>query len=192
MRFRLALLALTCLVGLPAPARSQAFMRTGLSARALGMGGAAAATVVDAGAAYHHPAGIVQLTGTHVLVTGFASADDGRLSVFGDREYDEEDGLRLDGSFFVTHQVAQGVTAGVSVTEPWFLDIDWERPTSFAGRFRASEAQLRTLAVSPVVAVGPLGRWSLAGGVEAVHSDLNLQRFEHDPALSALGGGEPI
>jgi long-chain fatty acid transport protein len=192
MLARLTLLVVTCVVGLPATARSQAFMRTGLSARALGMGGTSAASVVDAGAVHHQPAGIVQLTGTHLLVTGFASADDGRLTVFGDREYDEEDGLRLDGSFFVTHQVAQGVTAGVSVTEPWFLDIDWERPTSFAGRFRASEAQLRTIAVSPVVAFGPLGRWSVAGGIEAVHSDLNLQRFEHDPTLSALGGGEPI
>ncbi|MGH7543865.1 MAG: OmpP1/FadL family transporter [Gemmatimonadota bacterium] len=192
MRTRLALLALSCLVGLPTPARSQALLRTGVSARALGMGGAAVATARDAGAAYHNPAGIVELTGTHVQVTGFASADAGRLRVFGDREYDEEDGLRLDGSLFVTHQVAQGVTAGVSVTEPWFLDIDWERPTSFAGRFRASEAQLRTLSVSPVVAFGPLGRWSLAAGIEAVHSDLNLQRFENDPALSALGGGEPI
>ena len=156
------------------------------------MGGAATATVGDAGAAYHNPAGIVELTGTQVLATGFAAADQGRLRVFGDREYDEEDGLRLDGTLFVTHQVAEGVTAGISLTEPWFLDVDWERPTSFAGRFRASEAQVRTLAVSPVVAIGPLGRWSLAAGIEAVHSDLDLQRFEQDPALSALGGGGPI
>jgi long-chain fatty acid transport protein len=192
MRAGLALFALSCLIGIPTPARSQALLRTGLSARALGMGGAAAATVGDAGAAYHNPAGIVELTGTHVLAIGFVSADEARLRVFGDREYDEEDGLRLDGSLFVTHQVAQGVTAGVSITEPWFLDVDWERPTSFAGRFRASEAQVRTIAVSPVVAIGPVGRWSLAAGIEAVHSDLDLQRFEQDPALSALGGGEPI
>ena len=192
MRTGPVLLAAFLLVGLPGTASSQALLRTGLSARALGMGGAAAATVGDAGAAYHNPAGIVELTGTHVLATGFASADRGRLRVFGDREYDEEDGLRLEGSFFVTHQVAQGLTAGVSVTEPWFLDVDWERPTSFAGRFRASEAQIRTLAVSPVVAIGPLGRWSVAAGIEAVHSDLDLQRFEQDPALSALGGGGPI
>ena len=192
MRTGPVLLATFLLVGLPGTAWSQALLRTGLSARALGMGGAAAATVVDAGAAYHNPAGIVELTGTHVLGTGFASVDQGRLRVFGDREYDEEGGLRLDGSLFVTHQIAEGITAGVSVTEPWFLDVDWERPTTFAGRFRASEAQLRTVAVSPVVAVGPMGRWSVAAGIEVVHSDLNHQRFEQDPVLSALGGAEPI
>lgn len=192
MRKGTLLLTLFLVAGLHGTARSQTLLKTGLSARSLAMGGAAAATVADAGAAYHNPAGIVELPGTHVLLTGFAAADQGRLRVFGDSEYDEEDGLRLDGSLFVTHQVAQGVTAAVSVTEPWFLDVDWERPTSFAGRFRASEAQIRTVAVSPVVAAGPFGRWSLAAGVEAVHSDLDLQRFEHDPSLSALGGGEPI
>ncbi len=158
----------------------------------MAMGGAATATVRDAGAVYHHAAGIVHLPGTQVLATGFASSDETRLRLFGDREFDEEDGPRFDGALYVTHQIAQQVTAGIAVTEPWYLDVDWEGPTTFAGRFRASEARLRSLDVKPVVAIGPFDRWSLALGVDALHADLDLQRFEQDPALSALGGGGPI
>lgn len=180
------------LLGLPVAGRSQAFLRTDLSARAMAMGGASAASVRDAGAVYHHAAGIVYLPGTQVLATGFASSDETRLRLFGDREFDEEDGPRFDGAFYVTHQIAQQVTGGIAVTEPWYLDVDWERPTTFAGRFRASEARLRSIDVKPVVAIGPIGRWSLALGVDALHADLDMERFEQDPALSALGGGEPI
>ncbi|MGH7564477.1 MAG: OmpP1/FadL family transporter [Gemmatimonadota bacterium] len=180
------------LLALPVAGRSQAFLRSDLSARAMAMGGASAATVRDAGAVYHHAAGIVHLAGTQVLATGFTSSDETRLRLFGDREFDEEDGPRFDGAFYVTHQIAQQVTAGIAVTEPWYLDVDWERPTTFAGRFRASEARLRSLDVKPVVAIGPFDRWSLALGVDALHADLDLERFEQDPALSALGGGGPI
>lgn len=180
------------LLGLPAAGRSQAFLRTDLSARALAMGGASAASVRDAGAVHHHAAGIVYLPGTHVLATGFASSDETRLRLFGDREFDEEDGPRFDGAFYITHRIAQAVTGGIAVTEPWYLDVDWERPADFAGRFRASEARLRSFEVKPVVAIGPLDRWSAALGVSALHADLDLERFEQDPELSALGGGGPI
>lgn len=156
------------------------------------MGGASAATARDAGAVHHHAAGIVRLPGTQVLASGFASADEARLRVFGDREFDEEDGPRFDGAFYVTHRIAQQVTGGLAVTEPWHLDVEWERPSTFPGRFRASTARLRSIDVKPVVAVGPVRGWSLALGVDAVHADLDLERFEQDAALSALGGGEPI
>ncbi len=180
------------LLGLPVAGSSQAFLRTDLSARAMAMGGASAGSVGDAGAVYHHAAGIVHLPGTQVLATGFVSSDETRLRLFGDRGFDEEDGPRFDGAFYVTHQIAQQVTGGVAVTEPWYLDVDWERPATFAGRFHASDARLRSVDVKPVVAIGPIGRWSLALGVDALHADLDMERFEQDPALSALGGGEPI
>lgn len=179
-------------LGLPTAGRSQALLRQDHSARAMAMGGASAASVRDAAAVHHHAAGIVHLPGTQILATGFASSDQTRLRLFGDREFDEEVGPRFDGSIFITHQVAQRVTAGIAVTEPWYLDADWERPATFAGRFRASEARLRSIDVKPVVATGPFDGWSVALGVDAVHADLDLQRFEQNPSLSALGGGGPI
>lgn len=185
-------LALAGVVAAAPPAFPQAWLQWDQSAAAAGRGSAVAAVVDDASAAFYNPAGIASLFGTHLRIDAVASRRGGEFDAFGAGTFEREGGFDLAGGLYATHSVSRDLTLGLSVNAPWGLSVEWERPGSFVGRFRATRTSLRSVSVSPVVAWQALPRLSLAGGPVFTYGVLELDRFEHDPELSALAGAGPI
>jgi long-chain fatty acid transport protein len=188
---RAALLLALALVS-PEAARGQAFLRWDQAARALGMGGAAAALADDPSAAFFNPAGIVWLPGTQLQVGGGFGTRDASFDAFGAPDADADAEFVASPGLYVTHAIASGWTGGFSLTEPWRARVAWNDATDFVGRFRATDTSVRGLVFNPVIAWRPAPQWSVAAGVAVVEGSLRLERFEQNPRISALGGAGPI
>lgn len=173
-------------------ARAQAYLRWDQAARPAAMGGAAQALSDDPSAVFFSPAGIVHIPGTAVQAGGFMSVDEARFRAFGGGAFDRDESPAFEGSIYLTHTVAERLTAGLGVNSPWGLSVEWTNPNAFIGRFRAVENHLGSIQFNPVLAYGPAGPWSAALGIDVLSANMDWVRFEQDPALSALGGTEPI
>jgi long-chain fatty acid transport protein len=189
---RRAAFLLTLALVTPEAARGQAFLQWDQAARALGMGGAAAALADDPSATFFNPAGIVWLPGTQVQLGGGFGARDASFDAFGAPDVDADPELAASPGFYVTHAIAAAWTGGFSLTEPWRARVGWEDATDFVGRFRATDTSIRGLVFNPVIAWRPVPEWSVAAGVAVVEASLRIERFEQDPSISALGGAGPI
>lgn len=185
-------LALAGVAAAAPPAFPQAWLQWDQSAAATGRGGAVAAVADDASAAFYNPAGIASLFGTHLRVDAVASRRGGEFDAFGAGSSGREGGFELSGGLYATHSVSRDLALGLAVNAPWGLSVEWERPGSFVGRFRATRTSIRSVSVSPVLAWQALPRLSVAGGPVFTYGVLELGRFEQDPELSALGGAGPI
>jgi long-chain fatty acid transport protein len=179
---------------LPAAALGQGFLRWPQGPRATAMGGAGAGLAAGPEAAFHSPAGIAWLEGTQIQTGGRLSAGGGSFHAFGQgtRDFDREAEAAVAPALFATHAIAENLTGGLSITSPWAMDVVWERPDSFAGRFLTSGSQLSSLDASLTLAYRAGERWSLSIGPDVVYLRLDRDRLAHDPELSALGGGGPI
>lgn len=186
----ISLLALALLLT-PGGLRSQAFLQWEQGPRALGLA-ATGALGDDPSAVFFNPAGITQLFGTQVHVGGSFGAQEARFNGFDVGPFDRDDGFQLDPAFYVTHAIAERLTGGLSFNSPWGADVEWEDPEGFVGRFRSSRTRLNSLNANPVLAVQVFERWSVAIGLDVLYATVDLDRFEHDPGVSAIGGGGPI
>jgi long-chain fatty acid transport protein len=182
----------TSLVLGPSAAYGQAFLHWGQSPRALAMGGAAVGLGDDPTAALHSPAAIVGLAGTQLHVGGALGVRDGSFDAYDAQDADADLRLATTPTLYATHAIAERLVGGIAIATPWRAEHAWESPAEFVGRFRATDVELRGLLVNPVVAYQHAPGWALAVGVVVVDAALDLERFEQDPALSALGGGGPI
>lgn len=191
-RAGLASVALAALLAAAGPARAQAWLEWDQSAAAMGRGGATTAAGDDPAAAFYNPAGIAGLFGTQVRVDLATAAREGRFDGFGGGSSDRNATLDLRGGLYATHAVATDLTLGLSVNSPWGLGVEWDRPTEFPGRFRAFDTALRSIAVSPVLAWRATPDLAVGGGVVLTYAVMDLERFEQDPDLSAIGGVGPI
>jgi long-chain fatty acid transport protein len=194
MRVAVAFLALAAALSAlaPASALAQGFLRWPQGPRATAMGGTGAGLVAGPDAAFHSPAGIAWLEGTQVQGGVRLSAGAGSFHAFGAGEFDREDDPSVAFAFFGTHAIAQDLVGGLAITSPWAIDVEWQRPDSFAGRFLTSGSRLTSLDASMTLAYRAGERWSVSVGPEIVYLRLDRDRIAHDPEFSALGGGSPI
>lgn len=158
------------------------------------MGGTGAGLAAGPAAAFHSPAGIAWLEGTQIQAGGRLSANGGSFHAFGqgENEFDREAGPSVAPALFATHAIAENLTGGLSITSPWAIDVEWQRPDSFAGRFLTSGTQMSSLDASLTLAYRAGERWSVSIGPDVIYLRLDRDRLAHDPELSALGGGGPI
>lgn len=173
-------------------ASGQAFLEWDLAPRVTALGGAGASLHRDPSAVFYNPAGIVYIEHSTVLVGSTVRVDDSRFRGFGLGEFDREPGPVVNGAAYVTHPIAVGWTGGIGVNSPWGLSVEWDDSSAFVGRFRSTDADLRSINVNPVLAYGPVRGWSAALGLDVVSLAFDITRFEQDPELSALGGLGPI
>lgn len=176
----------------PSPVLAQGYLDWARSARSVALAGAGAALADDPQAVFHDPAGIAFLAGTHVRAGASVSGDDAALQAVGAGEFGRELDPIVDGGLFLTHAFSRRIHGGLAITSPWSASVEWDDPETFVGRFRATSSRLRTISVQPVVGIRASRDLSAAIGIRAIHADLELERFEQDPALSALGGFGPI
>ncbi len=187
---RLAIALLLVAAG-ASPARAQAWMRWEQDPRGMALAGATTANDGPS-AAFYNPAGLAWLFGTDVEAVAAASVHDARLVAFGRGAFDRGVAPDVNPALYVSHTLAQRVTGGLAFNAPWGLAVDWPEPAAFAGRFLATRARLGSVEARPVLAWQPARVLSVGAGVEVLHVVFDLDRFEEDPALSALGGGGPI
>ena len=190
---RLAAAALAALPLLAAgPARAQGFLHWPQGPRATAMGGTGSGLAAGPAAAFHAPAGIAWLDGTQIQAGGRLSTRGGSFHGFTDGEFDREPEPSVTPAVFATHAIARNLTGGIAIVAPWGIDVEWERPDSFAGRFLTSGTRLTSLDASLTLAWRAGERWSVSLGPEIVYLRLDRDRIAHDPELSALGGEGPI
>lgn len=176
----------------PELAAAQGFLRWSHGPRATAMGGTGAGFAADPSAAYHAPAGIAWLDGTQIEAGGRLSTRGGTFHGFTDGDFDRETETSIAPVVSVTHAISERLTAGLTFGSPWQIDVEWERPDSFAGRFLTSGTRLTSLDATLAFAWRPGERWSVAVGPDIVYLRMDRDHIDHDPELSSLGGGGVI
>ncbi len=143
-----------------------------------GMAGAVAAKADDPSAIFYNPAGIalrdgdgVQLGGT-VAFTSFSSrAPDGTVtSTTGGTVF-------LPQVYGATH-IGDRAAIGLALFPQFGAGVKWQSSSEapFPGRFVASNTQLTTVTINPVVAARPHPRLGVAVGLDVVLAGVELDR----------------
>lgn len=176
----------------PGVALAQAYLDWSPSARSLARAGVGAGFADGPDAAATDPAGLAFSPGTAFEAGFVLAARDAGFEPFGGDRVERDPHPDLHPAVYASHAISRRLVAGLAVHSPWGSSVEWRDPRTFDGRFQASRALLRSLVVSPVVALRASSRVGVAAGLRVVHADFALDRVEQDPALSALGGLGPI
>jgi len=164
-------------------------------ARAMAMGGAFAGLANDASAIYFNPAGITQLTGTHLL--GGATLISPSSSFRGPSPSIEESKLEKKIfnpiHFSITSQVSEKLHLGFSVGNNYGLGTKWDK--NWVGRFMAVETEIRTFFMTGVASYKVSDVFSLGFGYVFAYGDVligkkaNLSPFNAEAYLELNGTG---
>lgn len=140
-----------------------------------------AASADDAATVFFNPAGMTQLTGTriqgaaNVIVTRAEFVNEGSVTGTGQ----PLQGASADGGIltavwngYVTHALSERVFVGFGVNTPFGLKTHY--PRSWIGRYHAVESDLRTLNLSPVVAIRLHDTLSIGVGIDVQYVDVLL------------------
>lgn len=152
-------------------------------ASALGQADAVVAHTDGPSAIFFNPALINSLPGTQIEAgttaifpsRKFTSAQDGRITR-------TEDDVFLPSTFYITHAVNDRVSAGIGVFNPFGLGTSW--PDDWEGRYLATESEMTTFNINPVVSVRVNQHVTLAAGVDLILLDAV---FKNRADLSPLG-----
>jgi long-chain fatty acid transport protein len=176
---------------LPTLARAAGYAIYEQGAAALGMAGAATASVGDASAVFFNPAALTKLEGTRFYVGGSALMP---VSSFAGRGANPGYGVTEEmvkqvffpPTVYATHRLAPGVGFGVGVNAPYGLGVEWD-PITFSGRYLTTKVDLQAVNGSACLAWAPNGQWSFAGGGNALFTKVLLRN--RTLMVDPYGGG---
>ena len=148
--------------------------------KAMGMAGAATASIDDASAVFYNPAALTRLKQKQLQVGGTWLTT--RTSFAG---LDPYPGLGVTeemetGSFFPptaywANQVGESrLSYGVGINAPYGLGVDWKSPETFTGRERITFAKLEAINGNLSLAWALNDRWSVALGANAIMAKVEL------------------
>lgn len=155
-------------------------------ASALGQGNAVTAHGSDPSTIFYNPALINKLEGTQVQL--------GTTAIFSSREYQSSLPEGADSSnnqtffpstFYATLQLNDKVTVGLGVFNPFGLGTDWD--DDWDGRYLATESELTTFNINPVLSYQVTPALSMAAGVDFLILDATLERKLPSGALAQFG-----
>ena len=160
--------------GLPAASYGGGFALVQQGTAAMAQGNAFVAEASDPSAIYYNPAGINQLTRPEIYAATFLN--------YPDHEFHGSDGvysvtrprLLATGSFYAVYPANDHVALGVGFFSPFGLSTDW--PASWAGRYMTTYSSLRSYVVNPVISLKLVKKFSIAGGVDFLWSEVRLRR----------------
>lgn len=143
----------------------------------MGMAGAFTGLANDPSAVYYNPAGIASLSGTRfsgglTLIKPYASFRGPSPSI---NETELEEAYFNPINFYVTHQIADGLTVGLGVNNPYGLGTTWE-DENWVGKYLAVETELVTFFVTPVIAYQISDELSIGGGISFAYGDVLIKR----------------
>lgn len=165
------------LATLPATAFGLGFRIVDHGAEATAKGGAFVATADNPSAVYHNPAGITQLSGTQVLVNGYAITLESTVNPAAPGAAD------LDGKYewqvvpdaFVTWSPNDSrVSLGLGVYAPFGLGVEY--PDGAAFRTLAKKGKIQFFTTNPVLAFKVTDTLSVAVGATLNYSRAQLAR----------------
>jgi long-chain fatty acid transport protein len=191
-----AALAAACLA--PALARGAGYGIYEQGAAALGMAGAATASVNDASANFFNPAALVRLQGNQFMVggtwlstrTSFAGTDAPGINPY--PGYNVQESMK-NGSFFpplgyLSGHLGKRWAYGLGVNAPFGLGIEWNNPTTFTGREHATKASLQGFNAGLNLAWAAGETFSLAAGADEMFASVELNQIELSPPVPGGGG----
>ncbi len=146
--------------------------------RATGMAGAFLAKANDASALFYNPAGLVGLSGWHLQVGSMAIQT--QFSFTGPVGMDPyyynkaKKGLFFPPHLYVTYALKPNIVLGLGLYSPFGLASTWQ--DKWVGRLLATNTELRTIFVNPVIAYGIRDNLSVAAGVSLVNARVVLEK----------------
>ena len=143
-------------------------------ASGLGQANAVVAHSTGPSSAYFNPALLTEVPGTQAEVgsTGIYAKRKVKLDSTGETQHGKEK-WEFPGTFYLTHQMNDRVTAGLAVFFPFGLSSEWH--DDFEGRYIGTSGEIATTSINPVAAFKVNDRISLAAGVSAVYFDAELK-----------------
>ena len=194
MRRLWTLLAAVALVAvlLPAHARAAGYAIYEQGAAALGMAGAATASVSNASAVFFNPAAMTRLDGTRLYVGGSALqpvtsfAGKGPNPGFGVTEEMVRQTF-YPPTLYVTHPLKKGLAVGAGVNSPYGLGVEWD-PNAFTGRYIVTKVDLQTVNGSLCLAWAPNDQWSFAAGGDVMYAKVLLRNRKLNFAVPTQDG----
>ena len=181
MRRILTLLAVAASAALllPTPTHAAGYSLYEQGAAALGMGGAATASVNDASAVFFNPAAMPRLEGTRIYVGGSAlqpitkfTGQDPYPTATGSAEMVRQ--TFYPPTVYVSHSWKQGYAVGAGFNSPFGLGVEWD-PKTFVGRYLVTKADLKSLNASVCLAYAPNKMWSFAAGGDMMWAKVGLK-----------------
>ncbi len=186
----------------PAAVFAGGFSLNEQSASAMGVANAGtAANPENATTVFFNPAGMSQLSGTHISFgaaalsidaemidgSGRATRDNG-AAVTGNNGGDIAD-LAVLPNFYLTHEMNDWLDVGFGLQAPYGLAADYD--DNFTGRFFADETELTAIAFSPSIALNNGEGFSLGFGMNVIYAEGKLTKFQDysgtEARLRALG-----
>jgi long-chain fatty acid transport protein len=152
-------------------------------AKAVGMGGAFAATADDPSAIFYNPAGIAyqrKMAGmagaTFVTFANEFEGDPNDPFTSGVKEYYQHHFFALPNSYLVV-PVGENMTFGVGLFTPFGLRTNWEHPNRYSGRFISQDANVKSISVQPTFAwKTSSGKFAIGIGAEYKRAHIILAR----------------
>lgn len=144
------------------------------------MAGATVARSWDASSVFYNPAGIAFLKdGSHfyggvTLITA-SNKFTGAEPIFTGEEHESVNNLHTPIGIYFTHQFSESFYAGIGVTNPFGLGLEWEE--DFPGRSIAYDTDLKSFYISPVVAYKLSDAFSVSVGADIVLGSVTLKRY---------------
>lgn len=155
------------------------------SAENTGMASSVVATVDDASAVFHNPAGLTRIEGTQFVAgtnfivpngryvgPGLPGTTGGAATV----EEDLNESPVIVPYVYAARALSDKAFVGLGFYLPYGLGLDWEDPDTFTGRTQVRELGLRTYYFTPTVALKLNEIISVAVGVSLVPATLVLRR----------------
>ncbi|GAB4168038.1 MAG: outer membrane protein transport protein [Geothermobacteraceae bacterium] len=176
--------ALLCLFSI-GQAHASGFAVFTQGARGLGQANAVVAHDTGASSLYFNPALLSRVSGLRV--------EAGTTMVYADREYTSsligitesgDESARYPSHFYLTGQFSSNLSGGVGVFFPFGLSTEWD--SRWEGRYIATRSDLATVNINPVLAWQVTDRISLAGGVDIIHLEAELERQINSTALGVV------
>jgi len=144
-------------------------------ASTLGQGAATIAHTDDPSAIFWNPALINKLAGTQIQL--------GTTLIFPSRKFESdltgetfktEPDMFYPSTFFVTHKFNENISAGLGVFNPFGLATKW--PDDWEGRYIATNSEMRTYNINPVVSYQIIPQLSFAAGLDFLLLDATLEK----------------
>jgi long-chain fatty acid transport protein len=167
-----------------APAWGASFALSENGAKAQGMAGAFVGQADDPSAVWYNPAGLLRVPkggvvslGANVFIPDIEAHDvnNVRTNAADAADADGEPGtILMTGNQYVSWRLSDRVAVGLGVNTPFGLSVDWE-DDAFV-RYQSAFAELRTLFITPTVALQLSDRIAFGLGVSYVYADAELER----------------
>jgi long-chain fatty acid transport protein len=170
-----ALIVAFCIVCTISNAYGSGFGIYTQGASTLGQGAATIAHTDDPSAIFWNPALINKLQGTQIQL--------GTTLIFPSRKFESdltgetfktEPDMFYPSTFFVTHKFNEKISAGLGVFNPFGLATKW--PDDWEGRYVATNSEMRTYNINPVVSYQIIPQLSFAAGLDFLILDATLEK----------------